>query len=344
MSKNISVENSLFLSTRDFEIIGEVEYDQFGGGMCCEGHPIKYGIELQDTDGDIYVFGNTCIYKPFVFKHWNPVVGDLENPDLMKAGRNLWIIARDNLKDYITEIPHPRDLNWDYAKLNEKLKAIVANAKKSKKTYLKKIAMETQTKARKERFRKANEVQHGLIKQLITKLKFVKEKNMLGLLSEWEREFIVSIIGQHRDMRILSERQKAIMERIINTEITVEKHSAENKEIAEKLTNAVKHLKDLNPKEREYILSFQNQFFRKGSLSERQLEVLDSIIHSESNKYIGIKMRSWITEQKSGFEGERGVITSVEAETGKAILCNFTVRDMEFKSWVPKSQLHMEEK
>ncbi|KKN04833.1 hypothetical protein LCGC14_1093560, partial [marine sediment metagenome] len=63
---------------------------------------------------------------------------------------------------------------------------------------------------------------------------------------------------------------------------------------------------------------------------------------SSSNKYAGIKMRTWITQQKSGFEGEQGVIKSVEIETAKAILCKFTVRDKEFKAWVPKSQLHME--
>lgn len=342
MSKKINIETSIYLATQEFKIVGEVEYEKFGAGRCCEGHPIKYGVELSDEEGNIYVFGSTCVYKPFVLKHWELDSNQLEDPNVMRAGRNLWIIARDNLKDYITEIPHPKDLDWDFVKLNEKLKVIVANAKKTKKTHLKKLAMETKTKLRIERFRKTNETQCELIRALVKKVKYLKEKGELGLLSSWEREFIVSIIGQHRDMRVLSEKQRAIMERIINTEISIEKHSAENKEIAEKLTKAVKSLGNLSIKEHELILSFQNQFFRKGSLSERQLEVLDNIIHSDSNKYIGIKMKSWITEQKSGLEGKYGVIKSVEVETARAILCKFDVDGTEFKSWVPKSQLYMD--
>jgi len=336
---SINIDASLMLASQDFKYVGEVEYEQFGGGMCVEGHPIKYGIELADENNNIYVFGSTCVYKPYVLKQWKLDKEMLDNPNVIRAGRNLWIIARDGLSDYISEIPHPKDYEWDFVKLNEILKQIVSKAKSTKKAKEKRLLKEASAKAKVEDFRKRNKIQHDLVVKMAQKLKTLKEENKLQLISDWDHEFIISVINQHNSLRILSDKQLKIIQRIINypTEITGDS------EIEKLLLSATKKLNTLNEREQEFILSFQRQYYAKGMLSEKQMEVLHRIIYSDNNKYVGAQMTKWITEQKTGIDAI-GIIISVEAKTEKALLAKFKVEDKVYKNWIPISQVTLLEK
>jgi len=344
MSKNrINIDTSIILATQDFKIIGEVEYDEYGQGSCCEGHPIKYGIEVSDEEGNIFIFGNECIAKPFILKHWELEPEMINNPDVIKAGKYLWIIARDGLADYIEDIPHPKDLQWDFKKLKEILKEIVVGAKKKKNKYLKELKKQEKWKMYEEQFEDNYPEQYNLIEQLIKKVKRLKDNNTINLLNSWEKEFIVSVIGQHKTLKVLSEKQLSIIERLL----TVAKPDKNlDKEINNKITRLINMVDKFDDYNTEFIFSIQRQFYDKGTLTEKQLNHMDKILDgdNELQQYVGREMRSWITEKKVGISGVRGKIVSVLRKTGMAIQCNFEVNGEIFDDvWIPISQIHMEE-
>lgn len=340
----INIETSILLSTQKFKIIGEVEYEKFGAGLCVEGHPIKYGIEVEDEGGNIYVFGSQCIAKPFILKHWNLKPEMLDSPDVMQAGRYLWVIARDGLENFITGIPHPKDLDWNFKKLKEQLRVIVANAKKTKNIELKRLMKQEKMKAKMGQFKLTHKEQCELIDELIKKMRRLKESNMLGILNGFYKEFVVSIVGHHRQLRILSEKQKVIIKRILELKETYSEAEEQNGELYGKITKAVGMVENLRNWDREFVFSVQSQFYTKGTLSEKQINKLDEILekNEQFKEFIGKNMTTWITEQKVGDTGGLyGVIKSVKAmaKSGKAILCIFEVNYNEYESWVPVSHI-----
>jgi hypothetical protein len=342
MSK-INIETSILLSTQEFKIVGEVEYTNFGDGICVEGHPIKYGIEVEDEQGNIYVFGSQCIAKPFILKHWNLKLEMLDDPDVMRAGRYLWVIARDGLEDFVDNVPHPEDLDWNFKELKEQLKVIIAKAKKTKRVQLKELMEKEHMKFYVEKFKANNAEQFDLIRGLVEKLKGLKESNKLGILNSFYKEFSGSVIDQHRRMKVLSDKQKAIIKRIIDLKETYDDVKTENADLQSKITKAVNMVDTLGDWDREFIFSIQSQFYDKGSLSEKQENKLEEILNKgdQYSEYIGREMSSWITGQKVGTSDVRGVIKSVRtiAKSGKAILCTFEVNGQLYEEWVPVSQL-----
>lgn len=338
-SKRINIDTSLYLATKDFEIFGEVDYETFGAGRCVEGHPIRYGIEVADGEGNIFIFGNTCIYKPFVLKHWELDESRLEDPNVAKAGRNLYIIARDNLADYVNDLPHPKDLDWDFGKLNEKLKNIVKTAKKTKNKHLAKLKHEIMYKKQIENFKKAVPDQFELMGMLKQKIHRLKENDMLGVLSNWEREFIISINTQHRDMRIFSDRQIEIINRILDKNENRSKFLKGKEDIVKLITKATTNIDKYNDRNIQFILSLQSQFYSKGFLSERQVEVLRDIVDQDYSKFIGKMVKSWIIEKNFGISNTNGVVLDVEVKTEKAIKGTIQVGEVKFDGWIPISTL-----
>ncbi len=334
INSRINIESSIYLATQDFKIVGDIDYGD-RSGMCVEGHSIRYGVEIEDQNGNIYVFGNVCVAKPFILKFWKLEPKMLDDENVIKAGRYLYIIAKDGLRDYMNEVPTPEDLNWDFKKLKEKLREIVSKAKKEKSKHLKILSRDLVEKVKMEKFKKTHKLQFELVQKLLDKLKSLKERDLLFLLNNWEREFVISVISQHRSMRIFSERQVNIIEKIISKRDDTEDL---DEEISSKLTKAISILDKLSEKEREYIMSFQSQFYSKGSLSDKQLNLLDNLINRDFDIYVGRELSEWITKQKTDINGH-GKIISVEAKTEKAILCQFVINDMEYKSWIPLSQL-----
>ena len=338
-SKRINIDTSLYLATKDFKIVGEVDYEEFGAGRCTEGHPIRYGIEVDDGEGQIFIFGNTCIYKPFVLKHWELNESKLENPNVAKAGRNLYIIARDNLADYVNDIPHPKDLNWNFELLNTKLKNIIRDAKKAKTKHLVELKREINYKKRIKQFKNSVPDQFELMEGLKQKIQRLKESDMLGVLSNWEREFVISINTQHKDMRIFSDKQIEIINRLLDKPEDKSKFMDENSEISKIITKAVTNLSNYNDNTVEFILSLQSQFYSRGSLSERQIEVLKNIVNQDFTKFIGMRVKSWIIQRNFGVSNMTGTVVEVETKTAKAIKGTIQVGEVQFDGWVPISTL-----
>jgi len=336
---NVNIEVSILLSTQDFKIVGDVEYDKFGDGMCVEGHRIKYGIEIVDEDNNIYVFGNQCVAKPFILKQWKLKPEMLDNPDVMKAGRYLWIIARDGLDDYVGEIPHPEDLDWDFEELKKRLKTIVFGAKRTKKVEIKKMMKQEKMKRRMRQFKTVNTKQCELVNKLIIKIKRLKENNMVGILNSFYKEFIVSVIGNHQELKILSEKQMTIIEKII-----VLKEEAEVKgSLNDKITKVINLVDILGDWDKKFIFSLQSQYYEKGTLSEKQKNKLDEILerNEQFKEYIGGKMTTWITEQKVGISGVHGIVKYVKAmaKSGKAVLVVYEVEEKLYENWIPISHI-----
>ncbi|KKM96853.1 hypothetical protein LCGC14_1173940 [marine sediment metagenome] len=337
---NVNIEVSILLSTQDFKIIGDIEYNKFGDGICAEGHPIKYGIEVEDEHKNIYVFGNQCIAKPFILKQWKLKLKMLDDPDVMKAGRYLWIIARDGLENWVDNIPHPKDLNWDFKKLKEKLKTIVLNAKKTKRVNLKEIMKQEKMKIWIEDFKATHKEQCKLMDDLVIKIKRLKDNNVLGILNDFYRGFVVSIVGQHRELKTLSKRQMIIIKKILQ----LKEESEVKGSLDDKITMAVDMIENLGEWDKKFIFSIQSQFYEGRELSKKQKNKLDELLekNKQFKEFIGKDMTTWITEQKVGDTGGfHGVIKSVKAmaKSGKAILAVFEVNYNEYEAWIPVSQI-----
>ncbi len=335
----VNIEVSILLSTQEFKIVGDVEYDSFGDGVCAEGHPIKYGIEIEDEHKNIYVFGNQCIAKPFILKQWKLKLKMLDNPDVMKAGRYLWVIARDGLEDYIDDIPHPKNLNWDFKELKNRLKTIVLGAKKVKKVKIKELMKQERMKSKIEYFKNTHKKQYELINNLISKIKRLKKNNTLGILNDFYRGFIVSVIGQHHELKVLSEKQMVIIGKILQL-----KEEAEVKgNLNDKITKAISLVDVLGEWDKNFIFSLQSQYYEKGTLSEKQKNKLDEILekNEQFKEYIGKEMTTWITEQKVGISGVHGIIKSIKtmAKSGKAVLAVYEIEGKLYENWVPISQV-----
>jgi len=342
-SRRINIDTSLYLATTDFKIVGDVDYGEFGAGRCTEGHPIRYGIEVEDGEENVYVYGNTCIYKPFVLKHWNLKPKMLEDENVAKAGRNLYIIARDELADYVNEVPHPKDFDYNFGQLNKELIKIVKKAKIQRNTVLKEQLKQAKFRKQYDDFNKKNREQALLLKKLSEKVKQLRIDNKLGLLSKWEKtEFIPSIVSQHKNLRILSEKQLSIIQRIIDYKIA--KVTGLDIEVSKAFTRILKPVtfKKLDQKNKDFILSLQNYFYKYGQLTPKQLKVFKRILSQSDgalNKYKGMKVNPWLIEQKTGFD-DHGYITEIEVETEKALLCIVKLqKNGEFKGWIPKKMI-----
>lgn len=331
MSK-INIEASIHLATQDFKIIGDVDYLEFGAGMCCEGHSIRYGIEVEDENGEIYVFGSQCIAKPFILKHWNLKPEMLDNEDVIRAGKYLWVIKRDDLLAHTGNIPTPEDVNFDFKLLKEKLKVIVRNAKKGKRAAIKKLMREERMKDVIKNFNDNNLKQVELIKKLREVSKNSQNFN------EWECEFIMSVFNQNLSLKKLSDKQLKIIERLVS--VPEEADSV----IGEKLKK-ISNIKTLDDWSNNFVISVRKQYQMKGTLSEKQINLLDKILKdntTEYSEYIGAEMSKWITNEKSGIIDSCGKIVKVIRVSEKAILANFAVNDIIFKEiWIPKSQLEL---
>jgi hypothetical protein len=343
LTGRINIDTSLYLSTQDFKIVGEVDYGEFGAGRCVENHPIKYGIEVADESGDIYVYGNTCIYKPFVFKHWQLTAAHLEDPNVEPAGRNLYIIARDELEDYINNIPHPKDpeIDWNFEKLNKILKKVIKDAKSKKNKHTVELRKQKTYKAKKEKWNTTHKEQCDLMTALEAKDGILQENNMFELIDKdgFYDEFIGSVLDQHSDMRDMSEKQIAIINKILDFPETREEVEAASQTVSTLLTKGISNLQSYSENEREYILSFQTQFYKYGRLSPKQIAVLTNIVEDNKSQYIGRLMTSWITGKKTSIPDTNAKIIGVSRETQKALLAKFEVNGISFEDWVPKSQL-----
>lgn len=221
----INIETSMKIANQGFKYLGSEDLGEFGAGICCEGHLIRYAHTLKTEDGEEYIFGSLCIYKPYVLKTWMDLVpiSDLQDSQLIRAGKWLWIIERDGLPVNREDIPSPKDFDGDYKALADALKNLALKArkklkdeKKEEERKLKRIRYEIERKQAYENFGGMYPEQDSLIKKLVLKYSTEGEG-----MNNWEREFVASVVGQHRTLKVLSERQVAVIERILNSNFEV---------------------------------------------------------------------------------------------------------------------------
>ncbi len=326
----INIENSLYLSNKEFEIVGMIDYGKFGAGTCVEGHPIRYGVEVKDSDGNVYVYGNVCIAKPFILKYWNLSEDQLNDEDVLRAGKYLWIIARDELGDFTKDIPHPKDVNYDFKKLAGILREIVKGARKKKSVHLKELMKVEGHKKKVAKFLTDNSEQHEIVKKLVT---CFKKNKQTKILTNWEKSFIISVVTQHNNMRVFSDKQLDVANKILKS-----KNEDRFQEITRILNKATNIVDKLNEDERQYLFSFQQLFFERGSLTDKQIEVLRSIVTTNYDEFIGRSVKKWLMEKNFSIS-KNGVIKDVETRTPKAIKAFIEVDGKTFNSWVPISAL-----
>lgn len=101
----INVDESMRVAKGDFDFIDEIDYGEFGAGMCAEGHPIRYGHEFRSpSTGESVILGGECQWKVYLFRMWNNLQAEDITPELIKIGKLFWKIQKDNYWDDVKDL------------------------------------------------------------------------------------------------------------------------------------------------------------------------------------------------------------------------------------------------
>jgi len=306
-------------------------------GYCQEcGNTIRYEMRVKDEKTkNIYVLGRICMFKLYIFHFWKDQIEekDLENADLLRAGRWLWVLHRD-YRDREYELPMPGDYE-NYKDLANAVRSIVFKFRKEEREDLKKERKKKQ------------------------KLETISEVlNYLGvdgsLCSDIEVEFLLKV---HKYMVYgwnLSEKQTNWYKNIKNrkrgeTSEIIDNEKAK-KEILELINNM--HIWDsLSKWEKEFVESLSNKINSGRCITKKQYDKLSDVKkkikkYSENYEYSGKKLNPWIVKQKFG-EYLDAAISSVKEVREKAIFCDVVIIDGSIRIvhedvWIPKSQIREE--
>ena len=353
VNREIHIKLCLMLAKHGFKFLGTNDLESVSG-FCQEcGHPIRYEQFFKDTKlGNEFTIGSNCMLKIYILSYWRDQIKekDLENKDLQRAGKWLWIIHRDGYLNRIEgDLPQPRDYNNDFKKLANDLKNFVIKIRTEiKKETVEKKRIAEEKKRQKERdeyvSKQAQDVQKWFDSQGIN----------INECSDWEKGFLDTMYNAYKKGWILSEKQKNIFNRIKNeksNQLDVETNqNLGSVAIVKDVSNEVDY-SQLNDWEKEFMESVGQLVDSGHVLSEKQMEILDKIDEKlsngkqieEYNKFIGKKINSWLINRLSGNMVE-GIVKSVKKETDSAILCDVLVETSLEKiliedTWIPKSQL-----
>jgi hypothetical protein len=311
--------------------------------ICDEcGHKIRYEQVFMDLTCQIeYNFGSDCMFKIYILEQWENDVKEenLENSDLQRAGKWLWVISRDGYADRI-EIPKPSDFDNNYKELAD---------------HLKREVMRVRVEIRKENEKQRSEEERkNRVYSQSTKILVWLERAGINwnACNEWEKDFLSSIYSKRIQYGCsLTDKQKGVYQKIKENKNRItedyEEEKQENQDTIELLEDVQTKDELLNGWEQEFIESVivQSKFGR--NLTESQWkkinEIVEKISKDESlNKYVGKKISSWLMERLDNTE-TRGIILTTTKETEKAVLCTYnnpeTKQNTTIEIWIPKSQI-----
>lgn len=343
----IEITLSLHLAKHGFKYLRTEDLGEMDG-VCDEcKHPIRYENYFLDKKDNIeYIFGSECMFKIYIFYHWKDQIKEsqIEDRDLQRAGKWLWIISRDGYSKKIDKIPEPVDFNYDFKKLADELKRLVIKIRGEVK---KKIKIEAEKKRQKELLKQErNKVVEWLNYQEIE----------WNACNQWEKDFLANIYSKViRNGYTLSEKQEKSLDKIKakrnKSNPKIDDDFTENKNKTNETIDLLKELLSkkqyLNNWEIEFLDSALKQSFTN-SLSTKQWDKINQIVTkiSEEEKkegYINKLVDTWILEKNLNTEfNKEGIITEVEKETDKAILCsvlNPETNKTFFGIWIPKSTI-----
>lgn len=311
-------------------------------GFCNEcGHPIRYEQIFLDIETDEeYVLGSDCMFKIYVFKYWKEQIEekDIENKDLQRAGKWLWIINRDHYTDRIEgRLPQPNDCE-NYKELADKLKNLVFKIRREIKTENEAKKMSQMEKKSEERAKN-----------------WFEDNNFdLDQCNEFEKDFLASMYKCYINGWTLSEKQQITFDKIkikFSGETQVQEQTATKTDLDLMISSINDRFDELNSWEKEFMNSITEKQSYSGSLNHnttyKQREVIERISGDLSkkvkqNEYVGRQTKTWIISQLTG-DWNVGTILSVVRTSEKAILCDVEANGQTLvEVWIPKSQLSEE--
>jgi len=341
IENEISVNLSLELVERGFTYIGTNDLGKVDS-ICQEcGHPIRYENIYQDEQGNEYIYGSECMFKLYILLYWKDEIKgeDVENKQLQRAGKWLWIIHRDGYKKLVEKIPKPSDFDSNFKLLADELKNIVMS-----------IRNKIKKEEKDERERELNkEIVNRESKKIISWLN--SEKINFNSCNDWEKDFISSIYAKRiRFSLSLSDKQRVVLEKIRERRplkkpiLDVAKVSV-TKEGYDMLVNIVKkeNLRFLSDFDKEFVRSVAKQIKEKKSISERQFNTINNINEKckKYNIYTNKCVSSWLINKKFGLDSV-GVIKTIKNSSEKALFCDVIVGDKVFYDvWIPLSQIKL---
>ena len=247
-------------------------------GICSEcGHPIRYEFWYSEKEtGEEFSFGSECNYKIYVLLHWQDQITykDVEDKQLQRAGKWLWILYRDKLITQMKEeeiIPQPKDYGKDYKKLADDMKRLVLRIRS-------RIKKEIVVKGKMSKVIKRREVEKRGAKE------FIKRHGInLAVCSDKEKTFLTTIYRCECNVWTLSDKQQKWFDDIIKrskngvVEIPVIKTPVSNiGDVVKQLHNKA-NLNNVNEWELNFINSVFDQVNRGRDLSSKQLNIIEKL-------------------------------------------------------------------
>ena len=359
----IHVKLCLMLAKHGFKFLGTNDLETVSG-FCQEcGHPIRYEQLFKDTKlGNEFTIGSNCMFKIYILSYWRNQIKeiDLENKDLQRAGKWMWIIHRDNYLSRIEgDLPQPKDYDNDFKKLADDLKVLVIKEGH-------KIKREIAEKKRiAEKKKRQKEQEEYTIKQAQNTQTWLESHDIdINKCNDWEKNFLDTMQEAYRKDWRLSDKQVDIFNRIKITKCiqndVVSNQNLGSVAIANDVSKKVDYSK-LNDWEKNFMESIERQIDLGRALTQKQLNIMQKIddklsngkeieeivpinkINEDCSGYIGRKVYSWLINELVGIWTE-GVVNFVKKETDSAILCNVFVKNgsegiLIEEKWIPKSQL-----
>ena len=340
-------------------------------GFCQEcGHLIRYEQIYHDLKtNEVFSIGSNCMFKIYVLDHWRNQINekDLENKDLQRAGKWLWIIHRDDYLSRIEEdLPQPKDYDNDFKKLADDLKVLVLRIRAK----IKKEIAEENRIAEEEKRQKEREVYINRQEQ-DTQAWFVSEGIDISQCNDWERNFLDTMQEAYKKDWRLSDKQVDIFNKIkINK--CIQKDVVSNQNLGSvAIVNDVSKKDDysqLNDWEKNFMESIEKQVDLGRLLTQKQLNIMQKIDDKLSNgketdeivpidvdeivcndreddKGITIDVRGHAVAWNDNYDGyigrkvnswvinkltgewNEGIVNFVKKETDSAILCDVFVKN-----------------
>lgn len=252
-------------------------------GTCSEcGHPIRYEFWYSENEtGEEFSFGSECNYKIYVLLHWQDQIEykDVEDKQLQRAGKWLWILYRDKLITQMKEeeiIPQPKDYigvdeegnkTKDYKLLADDMKRLVLRIRSRIKKEI--VVKEKKLKAIKQR----EEEKKGA-------KEFIERHGInLAVCSDKEKTFLATVYRCEQNLWTLSEKQQKWFDDIIKRS----KNGVDEKESVSKITATVielhnkANLSNVNEWELDFIDSVLDQVNDGRNLSPKQLNIIEKL-------------------------------------------------------------------
>ena len=204
----IFVDLTMTLAKHGFNFLGTNDLGELDG-ICQEcGHPIRYEQVFEDVQtNEEFTLGSECMFKIYVFYHWHDQIEekDIENADLQRAGKWLWIAHRDDYIERIDgDLPEPKNYDKDFKKLANDMKKVVMKVRKE-------IKKELEEEEMKKKQMDLDMRQRMAWRDFIAGLKIDIHR-----LNQWEMDFLASIHKYQRKGYTLTEKQVAVLEKIKN--------------------------------------------------------------------------------------------------------------------------------